>query len=357
MSHDRSTLLEIVVVFVLPVLLGCVATRTQPATSARATGEEAVSRAPLNPLASARDPGERVRGPEGPFQRCDTFTPPREVADRVRNQNRDFENMDNVRLFLESSPQVSVPVFFHIITSQAGEGNITDDDVQKQIAALNVAFKSHGFVFALSGITRTSNDVWYRMRSQMPEEAEAKSALARDTSKNLNLYSCRPRNRTGSALLGFATFPWDLAANKSRDGVVIDWTSMPEKSKSDFNKGDTAIHEVGHWLGLYHTFAPNDTPGRSGCDQPGDEVADTPDEAKPNFTACTVGEVDTCPTPGVDPIDNFMDYSHDRCMNVFTAGQGERMRSLTVQYRTGLLVISERLMRTSESLRIPRNAP
>lgn len=220
----------------------------------------------------------------------------------------------------------NVPVYVHVITSSSGQGAVSSAQIANQIAVLNDANLSAGFSFTLAGMNTTVNDSWYTMSPGSAEEAEAKQALRQGGASALNIYTANP----GGGLLGWATFPSDYTRAPAQDGVVVLFSSLPGGSAAPYNLGDTATHEVGHWLGLYHTF-------QGGCNERrGDLVSDTPAEKSPAF-GCPF-ERDSCAgrkNEGLDPINNFMDYTDDACMDRFTTGQDTRGQNMWLAYRAG----------------------
>jgi Pregnancy-associated plasma protein-A len=215
-----------------------------------------------------------------------------------------------------------IPVYWHVITSSSGAGQPTTIQINDQIAVLNAAYAASGFSFNLVSVNVVANDSWYTCGPGQACEAQMKSALRQGSADDLNIYSSNP----GGGLLGWATFPSSYAGSPSMDGVVILYSSVPGGSAAPYNLGDTGTHEVGHWLGLFHTF-------QGGC-RGGDSVDDTPAERSPAYE-CPVGRNSCLFKPGLDPITNFMDYTDDSCMNTFSGGQNARMNAQWTQYRMG----------------------
>jgi hypothetical protein len=202
--------------------------------------------------------------------------------------------------------------------------------IRDQIRVLDESFNGRtggantSFGFDLVGVTRTTNQQWFEGVSvDFSIELAAKAALKRGGPETLNIYTV-----DGGPYLGFAYFPSIVGSSfENLDGVVVDWRTLPGGSFAIYSEGDTATHEVGHWLALFHTFDGK-------CGSKGDYVADTPAEFGPAFN-CPVGR-DSCHTasnPGLDPITNFMDYSQDSCMYEFTPGQTARMQAAWTAFR------------------------
>lgn len=230
---------------------------------------------------------------------------------------------------------ISVPVYFHVVYRSDGVGNISETWLDNQIAAMNehyagldtpayrTAASNTSFRFFKAGVTRTQNNTWYAAGPGSSAETQMKNALRTGTADDLNFYT-----NSGGGYLGWATFPSSYASQPKMDGVVCYWASLPGSSYVPYNEGDTGTHETGHWLGLYHTF-------QGGCNGAGDSVNDTPAERAATF-GCPSGNQDTCKNKaGLDPYENFMDYTDDACMYKFTAGQADRTDSMWSTYRAG----------------------
>lgn len=259
-------------------------------------------------------------------ERCGTRQPSLEEIDRIE------QSLTRVRSKVRTTE--TVRVWVHVINKGAGfaNGDLSEEAIRSQIRVLDDSFSGRtggagsGFGFQLAGITRTTNQRWFEsLATDFEVELEAKRALRRGGPETLNIYTI-----DGGPYLGFAYYPSILAdpTYSVLDGVVLDWRSLPGGTFDIYSEGDTAPHEVGHWLALYHTFEGK-------CSAKNDYVSDTPAEFAPAF-ACPVGR-DSCATPsrpGVDPIYNFMDYTQDSCMFMFTPGQVERMQAAWAAFRT-----------------------
>ena len=249
-----------------------------------------------------------------------------------------FEGSGDQYAKLDNAPtaavgDITIPTYFHVVlpAAEAANGISAAETrlaslVRSQVNVLNEAYAGRTgaeasaatpFQYNLVNIDYSYNDAWYAVVPGTVEK-QMKAATRVGGKNTLNVWTAN----IGDDLLGWATFPTKKLS--SDDGVVILDESMPGGTAGKYAYGDTLTHEVGHWLALYHTF-------QGGCKGQGDQVADTPAEAGPQFD-CPTG-ADTCTAPGADPIHNYMDYTQDTCMFQFTAGQAARMSDAWNQYR------------------------
>ena len=252
------------------------------------------------------------------------FCPVNPSSEEVALKERDFQKRRDA-LRTQGFANVTggtVNVYLHVIRSSSGQGAVTNQMINSQMNVLNQAYGQWGWNFSLVATDVTTNNTWFNGCYGSSETA-MKNALHRGTADDLNIYTCNPSN----GILGYATFPSDYSRAPLRDGVVVLYSSLPGGGAVPYDEGDTATHEVGHWMGLYHTF-------QGGCNGQGDLVSDTPAEKSPAF-GCPAGR-DSCRNKaGSDPIENFMDYTDDACMFKFSAGQDSRMDAQFTTYRFG----------------------
>jgi hypothetical protein len=262
-----------------------------------------------------QDPGLRTRHREIEDQ-CEEFISSG-YAERVRRQ------------------KITIPVVVNVVY-KTDEENISDEQVQSQIEALNkdysatnpdksgvpdpwtslVANPNIQFELADDGITRTQTDQ-DSFSTDDGVKAEGTGGIApRDPSKFLNLWVCN----LGGGLLGYAQFPGGPA---DTDGVVILYTAFGTTgvAADPFNLGRTATHEIGHFLNLRHIWG--DTNDCSGSDQ----VSDTPRALAPNYGKPDWPHITCNNGPNGDMFMDYMDYVDDAAMFMFTHGQAARMNA------------------------------
>ena len=241
---------------------------------------------------------------------------------------------------------VAIPVVVHVLYNTTSE-NISDAQILSQITVLNDDFRRTNsdadetwsqaadseieFCMASSdpegnatnGIVRTATSVSAFGTNDAMKSSSSGGADAWPAGDYLNVWVCD----ISGGILGYAQFPGGAA---STDGIVIDYQYFGTigTASAPFDLGRTATHEVGHWLNLRHIW------GDGNCNAD-DFVTDTPSSDGANY-GCATGHV-SCQT--TDMVENYMDYSDDACMNLYTAGQKNRMRALFESggYRASLL--------------------
>lgn len=226
---------------------------------------------------------------------------------------------------------IDIPVVVHVVYRTSSE-NVSLAQIQSQLAVLNADFGTKG----LSWPEAANVDIGFCLATVDPSGAPTDGIIRVNTRKRsfsytndgvkfagsggsdawpasdyLNMWVCN----LGSGLLGYAQFP---GGNAATDGVVIDYAYFGTigTATAPFDLGRTATHEVGHWLGLRHIW------GDGGCSVD-DNIADTRLSDGPNY-GCPTGHV-SCGS--LDMIENYMDYTDDACMDMFTEGQKAAMLS------------------------------
>lgn len=247
----------------------------------------------------------------------------------------------------QGTPVYTIPVIIHVVYKTAAQ-NVSDAQIQSQIDVLNKDYQKlnsdvgqvpsvwTGLVadcqvqFCLASKDPNGNPTTGIRRVSTTKTSFSSNDAVKYTSKGgddawpaadyLNLWVCK----LGQGLLGYAQFPGGKAAT---DGVVITYTGFGTigTAKAPYNLGRSATHEIGHWLNLRHIW------GDDGSKCTGsDLVDDTPNQADEHYGCPTFPQVSCTNGPNGDMYVNYMDYTDDRCMFMFTNGQKSRMYATLV---------------------------
>jgi hypothetical protein len=247
----------------------------------------------------------------------------------------------------------NIPIVFHIVLSNPNV--VTDAQIQAQLNILNknylgsnedsvkipAAFKSlfgkSGIQFCLAertpdgesttGIERITTTQTSFGADNKVKYSSTRGANVWRSDKYFNVWICNLSNN----VLGYSTFPSDGVVEEQ--GVVVDFRSLPGGSLTNYNTGKTVVHESGHFFNLFHIWG-DDNGSCSGSD----DVDDTPNQANSTLGCPTGIKTDNC-TPSGNGImyQNFMDYTDDACMVMFTKQQVSRMEAALVAFRPSLL--------------------
>ena len=277
------------------------------------------------------------------------------VDNRMDVENLDIKHwISNNTSSSKSMPNIiTIPVVVHVIYKNSSQ-NISDAQIFSQIDILNEDFRMNNsdassipsafagaaadceieFCLAVrdpngnvtTGITRTYTTTSSFSGYTSMKYSSTGGQDAWNTSDYLNIWVCN----LASGLLGFATFP---GGNSSTDGVVCDYAYFGNTgtATSPYDLGRTATHEVGHWLNLYHIW------GDSYCGN--DYVSDTPKHEESNYGCPSYPHASSCSGTGStgEMFMNYMDYTNDACMFMFSSGQKNRMRATLNGSRSSLL--------------------
>jgi hypothetical protein len=219
---------------------------------------------------------------------------------------------------VSSQSIITVPLHIHILQTSRGSNPTSPEMVAATVARLNAGFSKAGFRFQVQSLETVVNDSWAEVsKSNLAVLDDASAALNVGSRDSANMYFSSLEGLCGIAALPYAEDPYE--------SIFLDYRCIPGGTLSD--SYDTVIHEMGHFMGLFHTFAPEP----NGCRGKGDFVSDTPYQKTPHFQC---RRYDTCPRkPGTDPVRNYMDYTGDSCGHRFSRGQISLMRSAHTYYR------------------------
>ncbi len=283
---------------------------------------------------------------------CETL--PYQAIPEIENQITEWILKNKKTLQTRST--VTIPVVVHIVYNSATE-NISDADIYNQINILNRDFRRRNadstqtpsvwktlaadidIEFCLASKDTLGNPTTGITRTQTPTLVFSNSNNVKNSfrggignwnpRKYLNIWVCN----LNTALFGLGSYPTFLDARPQDDGVVINYRNFSSKPPKVL--GRVLVHEVGHWFNLIHIFGDSIV---TSCFARSDLVDDTPTQRDPSIGCFTFPKWDVCTTMGSGTMFmNYMDYTDELCMNLFTLGQKERMLAALNLFRSDIL--------------------
>jgi PKD repeat protein len=264
------------------------------------------------------------------------------------------------------APDITIPVVVYVV-HENGVENISDQQVYSQIQILNQYYDSYGIQFCLAkkegntlfssftvpaGISTTTQGIFHYENSTLTnhnvsQQANLMAVSTLQSARYLRIFVVKKITSNslpaGSKINGYSMLPGTGAP--ALDGIVMAYDAFGEINECYCTtldplsqNGKILVHEVGHYLGLYHTFQGGcSNMNNPLCEQTGDKVCDTPPVAVPN-SGCPVSANSCNETPNLpDDIHNYMDYVNETCMTGFTPGQVDRMIAAIGMYRSTLV--------------------
>ena len=305
-----------------------------------------------------------TNGDEKPKRKCGTMQYHKQLVEKnpenYVDNRKDIERLTSMHIKQTSRAGLrrgiaTIPCVIHVVYSTP-EQNISDEQIASQFKVLNVCYRNldqdaHNvpapfgplrsdaqieFVLAkrdpngkpTTGITRTKTNTESFMDDDNVKFSSKGGIDAWPSDKYLNIWVCK----LGGGLLGYAQFP---GGPRKTDGVVITYSGFGTigTATDPFNGGKTAVHEIGHWLNLLHIWGDDG----GGCEG-SDNVDDTPNCADANYQKPTFPHVSCNNGPNGDMFMNYMDYTDDSAMYMFTAGQVKRIDAAMNGPRASLLL-------------------